>query len=188
VGMKKQPQHINPVQQYKALRMQIPVIEFADSTTEELLEPYPINGIKWYKTSRWALAITSVLAVVTVSLSVIAHHILAGADRQIRQGRYNNQKTIMEAVRQTKEIADRGVLAYVQRNQTLNLAAPVLQNCTKWSCEQGAIITFDYTLLPSKDPLDMLTSLDKGMFTAGYQRMDQKETETYRHIVTYGPK
>jgi hypothetical protein len=188
MDIKKQSQHLNPAQQYHVLRMQIPVIEFADSTTDELVEPYPANGKKWHKTSKRALVITGVLAVLTVSLSILAYQMLSAADRAIRVGHYNNQKAIMEAVRQTREIAARGIPSYVQRNQTVNLAAPVLQNCTQWTFEQGALITFDYTLLPSKDPLDMLTSLDKGMSTAGYQRIDQREAETCRHIVTYGPK
>ena len=185
---RKQSQHLSPAQQYHVLRMQIPVIEFADSTTDELVEPYPANGKKWIKTSKMALVITGILAAATVSLSFLAHQMLSAADREIRLGHYNNQKAIMEAVRQTREMAARGIPTYVQRNQIVNLAAPVLQNCPQWSFEQGAIITFDYTLLPSKDPLDMLTSLDKGMSAAGYQRIDQREAGTCRHIVTYGPK
>ena len=59
----------------------------------------------------------------------------------------------------------------------MNLAAPVLQNCPQWSFDQGAIITFDYTLLPSKDPLDMLTSLDKGMSAAGYRESTKEKQE-----------
>jgi len=188
MGIKNKSQLMNPVQQYQALRLRIPIIEFADSTTEELVEPYPVNGKKWCKTSKLALVMASVLAAATLLLSFIAYQSMISAARQAQRGHYHSPKPIMEAVRQTKELADRGILAYVQRNQILNLAAPVLQNCTRWSFEQGALVTFDYTLLPSKDPLDMLTSLDKGMSAAGYQRIDQKEAETYRHIVTYGPK
>ena len=69
--------------------MQIPVIEFADSTTDELVEPYPANGKKWIKTSKMALVITGILAAATVSLSFLAHQMLNAADREIRLGHYN---------------------------------------------------------------------------------------------------
>ena len=112
MDIRKQSQHLSPAQQYHVLRMQIPVIEFADSTTDELVEPYPANGKKWIKTSKMALVITGILAAATVSLSFLAHQMLSAADREIRLGHYNNQKAIMEAVRQTREMAARGIPTY----------------------------------------------------------------------------
>ena len=68
------------------------------------------------------------------------------------------------------------------------MTEPALRNCVQWSIERGPIITVTYVLQDGADPLDTLTTLDKGMVSAAYVRLDQKDASNNQHIVTYGPK
>jgi hypothetical protein len=178
--------NLAPAEQFKALRAQIPVIEMAECTTEELLEPYPTNGLKWIKASRLALLIFSLFAIVTIGLTTAAFGRL-----KVAQNHIGNQspQLIIAAAQHSQALKDPAFKKYFNSNPPLlALTGPALRNCIQWSIERGPIITVTCVLQDGADPLDTLTTLDKGMAAAGYVRLDQKDASNNQHIVTYGPK
>ncbi len=178
-----------PAQQFKSLRLRIPVIEFADSTTDELVEPYPANGRQWHKTSRIALLFSAIFAVATIALSLAAYGRMKSSERQLQAGQYNNQKAIQAAAQRTQALKAPSFKQYLDKNpQFFELLAPALLNCSQWSIHREALVTISYALLEDKDPLDTLTTLVKGMAAAKYQRIDQKDAGNNQHIITYGPQ
>jgi hypothetical protein len=175
--MTKPINNLTPAEQFKALRAQIPVIEMAECATEELIEPYPTDGLKWIGASRLALLIFSLFAIVTIGLAAAAFGRL-----KLAQSRIGNQSPHLI-------IAAAAFKRYFNHNPPLMaMTEPALRNCVQWSIERGPIITVTYVLQDGADPLDTLTTLDKGMASAAYVRLDQKDASNNQHIVTYGPK
>jgi len=184
--MTKPINNLTPAEQFKALRAQIPVIEMAECATEELIEPYPTDGLKWIGASRLALLIFSLFAIVTIGLAAAAFGRL-----KLAQSRIGNQspQLIIAAAQHSQALKDPALKRYFNHNPPLMaMTEPALRNCVQWSIERGPIITVTYVLQDGADPLDTLTTLDKGMASAAYVRLDQKDASNNQHIVTYGPK
>lgn len=188
-SMKTRPTNLSPVRQYEALKLQIPIIEFADVTTTQLMEPYPAKALQWIKLSKITTIVAALLVLLTSTLSLLAYQQLRSANAQLKTGHLTSTNDIATAFQIQADIEAKGLLNYVKQRSMLTALQPALKSCLTWSIKvEDMSIVADITILATKDTDDVMTTLDKGMSNLGLARYDKKEANNSRFILKYGPK
>ena len=176
------------LQQYQALKRQMPVLELTEATTSDVVEPFPAKASQWLKASRVAL-VSSVLCLMSaLALTGWRAHRLAVLKEQLQAAHpIRTEAEFLKAARIQDELQKRGIRQYLKEGCFLTAAEPVLKSTRAWRLNVGpsTTVTLQFTLSAELDHLDILTSLDKAFANLGYQQENHATLADRQYVVAY---
>lgn len=170
---------------YKALRLQVPVIELNDIGSQDVIEPFPSKALAWYKLSKVAFLAGAVLAIVGLGLFLAALGSHLNTQSKLTKGSLKTKADILRMSSFSKQLDALNIQEYIQSKAVFAKTSVVFKDCATWHMLviADSKIVFDYTMQPDKDSLDLLTSLDRVM--RPWSRSNDQDLGGNSHTTTY---
>ena len=164
-------------------------MEYANFTNSNIMmEPFPAKAASWMKTSKYALIIAGIAALISVVLLGITGVKLAAAENRIKAPPFNTRDLIIGYAKFTAKVKEAHIIEHVQANSLFSLLQPAMSGCTRWGFKRDDTkLTLDYTLTADSQKDDTQTSLARKMTDLGFVvTSPDKEVEPLRHVIIYG--
>ena len=178
---------MSPVEKFRTLKRQMPLLELTDATTEDMVEPFPAKAAQWLHLSKTALLISLVLLLAGAGFAAISGKTFVSAKKEIASGQIRTQTGLRKAQQMAKALHELGVPAILERSNILTRLWPTLKSLPAWQIkfETPQSITVDFTTEPGRDHLDILEMLDKSLKPIGLKHSTTSQAAPHHYAVTF---
>lgn len=176
-----------PNQDYAALKAQMPVIEWTEATTQDFIEPLPVQAKQWLKFSRIALMSSVLFVVLGIGAVGISFTKLSSAQTELKKNRIQTKTALAGQQRLLKALKDRNLPAIIQQNSLVTALEPAMKQTEKWKVrDSNGQLEIEFQIRPPKDYLDVLSTLNQQLRALKWLPKSNSEKGNFTYLVIYG--